>query len=208
MPLVRYALAHSQGGKLAGRLISPISAGGFGSGGIHIGRGLGAYPWIGILGFGLYPLRQVAERDVSLRGLARLAQRGNPVLIFPQGTHAHPEEERQHSIGVRFHPGVGYLARSLDALVVPFGLAGTEIMMPTDPSTFRGLKIAGVPVELHKGPLAIAFGSPVRIATEESPTEFAARLQTLCYALTRQAESAIESGPGIETPGVEAMPLP
>jgi 1-acyl-sn-glycerol-3-phosphate acyltransferase len=193
MPLVRHALAHSPARHLAGRLISPIAAGGFGSGGIQLGRGLGVYPWYGILGFGLYPLHQMAERDVSLRGLARLAQQGNPVLIFPQGTHAHPGEERVDDPRVRFHPGVGYLARSLDALVVPFGLAGTEIMMPADPSTFKGRKIAGVPVELHKGPLAIAFGAPVRIGTDESPGEFAVRLQSICYALTRHAEAFISS---------------
>jgi 1-acyl-sn-glycerol-3-phosphate acyltransferase/acyl carrier protein len=199
MPLVRYALAHSPARKLAGRLISPIAAGGFGSGGIQLGRGLGVYPWIGIVGLGLYPLRQMSDRDVSLRGLARLAQRGNPVVIFPQGTHAHPEEERADSPRVRFRPGVGYLARSLDALVVPFGLAGTEIMMPADPSTFKGLKIAGVPVQLHKGPLAIAFGAPVRIGTDESPSEFAARLQPICYALTREAEAALAPSQGAET---------
>ena len=52
---------------------------------------------------------------------------------------------------------------------MPFGLAGTEIMMPADPAKLKGLKIAGVPVQLRKGPLAIAFGPPLRIATDESP---------------------------------------
>lgn len=131
-------------------------------------------------------------RDVSLRGLARLAQRGNPVLIFPQGTHARPDEERSDDPRVRFRPGVAYLARALGAAVVPFGLAGIETLMPADPSRFAGPKIAGVPVSLKRGPLAIAFGPPLRIGSDESPQAFAARLQAISYALTRQAEEALE----------------
>jgi hypothetical protein len=72
-------------------------------------------------------------------------------------------------------------------------------MMPADPTSFKGLKIAGVPVELHKGPLAIAFGPPVRIGTGDSPAEFAVRLQSICYALTRQAEAAINNGDDTST---------
>jgi long-chain acyl-CoA synthetase len=192
MSLVRYALSRTPARRLANGLIVPIAAGGFGSGGLQLGRGLGLYPWYGILAFGLYPLRQQAEREVSLRGLARLAQPGNAVLIFPQGTHARPAEEIEDSPRVRFRPGVFHLARALGASVVPFGLAGTERLMPWDPTTFRGVKIAGVPVSIHRGPLAIAFGPPVDLEANETPQAFAARLQTICYALTRQAEAAIQ----------------
>jgi 1-acyl-sn-glycerol-3-phosphate acyltransferase len=191
MPLVRHALAHSPARRLASRLVIPIAAGGFGSGGIQLGRGLGLYPWYGIVAMGLYPLRQLAERDVSLRGLARLAQHGNPILIFPQGTHARVDEELADDPRVRFRPGVAYLARALDAAVVPFGLAGPELLMPWDPSRFEGPKIAGVPVSLKRGPLAIVFGPPLRLEPDESPQAFAARLQQLCYALTRQAEATL-----------------
>lgn len=192
MPLVRHALERSPARRLAGRLVVAIAAGGFGSGGIQLGRGLGLYPWYGILAFGLYPLRQQADRDVSLRGLVRLAHLGNPVLIFPQGTHAWPEEERADEPRVRFKPGVAHLARALEAPVVPFGLAGTEALMPVDPSKFEGLKIAGVPVSLTRGPLAIAFGPPLTLEPAETPQAFAARLQEAGYALSRQAEQALD----------------
>ena len=43
-----------------------------------------------------------------------------------------------------------------------------------------------------RGPLAIAFGAPLRRAEGESPRAFAARLQDASYALTRQAEAALE----------------
>jgi long-chain acyl-CoA synthetase len=192
MPLVHYALAHSGARHLANRLLVAVAAGGFGGSGVRLAHGLGPLPWYGIISMGLYPLRQLAEQEVSLRGLVRLAQRGNPVLIFPQGTHASPEEERQGDPGVRFRPGVAHLAKALGAIVVPFGLAGTEAIMPADPRRFTGPKIAGVPLALRRGPLAIAFGPPLQLGPDESPQAFTTRLQAISYALTRQAEQALE----------------
>ena len=95
--------------------------------------GFGAHGWLSTysrLAFGLYPLRQFGDRDASLRGLARLAAAGNAVLIFPQGVHARPEEEIAGDPAVRFRPGVALLAEALEATVVPFGLAGTEKLVP------------------------------------------------------------------------------
>jgi hypothetical protein len=97
---------------------------------------------------------------------------------------------------VRFRPGVAHLADALDAAVVPFGLAGTEQLIPPDVQAFDGPVIAGIPVALHRGPLAIAFGAPLTLAPGEAPQAFAARLQTVCYALARQAEAAIARDPG------------
>ncbi len=79
---------------------------------------------------GLYPLHQHGDRDASLRGLVGLAGAGNAILIFPQGVHATPAQERAGDSAVRFRPGVALLAEALDAAVVPFGLAGTEQLIP------------------------------------------------------------------------------
>src|SRR5262249_51923523 len=78
-------------------------------------------PWArsAVLAFGLYPLQQERAQDTSLRALVRLAEAGNAVLIFPQGTHARPQQERAADPAVRFRPGVAHLAASLDAVVVP-----------------------------------------------------------------------------------------
>jgi 1-acyl-sn-glycerol-3-phosphate acyltransferase len=149
-----------------------------------------------MLAFGIYPLRQYGERDASLRGLAKLAAAGNAVLIFPQGTHAMPEEERAGDPRVRFRAGVAHLAAALDAVVVPFGLAGPEKMIPPVVDEFHGPVIAGIPVSLRRGPLAIAFGAPLTLTPGESPRAFAGRLQEVSYALSRLAEQArcIEQG--------------
>ena len=92
---------------------------------------------------------------------------------------------------IRFRPGVSFLAQALDAAVVPFGLAGTERVMPPYLEEFTGRVIAGVPVKFTRGPLAIAFGPPLTRAPDEPPRAFAARLQEASYALARQAEEAL-----------------
>ncbi len=183
MPLVRQGLRKTPARGLAGRLIVATAAQGFGEAGLaHL---------YAKLAFGLYPLRQYGDRDVSLRGLASLAAAGNPVLIFPQGTHSTSAEEQADDPRVRFKPGVAHLASALDAVVVPFGLAGTEEVMPPAPDPSGGMAIAGVPIFIKRGPLAIAFGAPLGLDPAESMQEFAARLQAACYRLTRQAEEAL-----------------
>lgn len=195
MPLVSYALSQSPARRYARRLVPAIAAAGFNSGRIQI-AGLGLVPWYGILTLGLHPLHQDREWEASLRSLARAAQAGNAVLIFPQGTHAKPEEERARDPAVRFKTGVAHLAEGLDAAVVPFGVAGTEDMLPRSPHGFDGPVIAGMPASIKRGPLAIAFGTPVRLEPSESPQAFADRLETVCYALTRQAEAQLSAAGG------------
>jgi long-chain acyl-CoA synthetase len=182
--LVKHGLAATSASALGRKLVIAASAANLAN--------IGPAAWIGVLTFGTYPLNQAGERDASLRGLAKLMQQGNAVLIFPQGTHSDPPLELADDPSVRFRPGVAYLAEALDAEVVPFGLAGTERLMPAHLEHYHGLVIAGVPVSITRGPLAIAFGQPVRMNDGETPREFAARLQDVCYALTRQAEAAID----------------
>jgi long-chain acyl-CoA synthetase len=140
--------------------------------------------------FGLYPLDRLSQREASLRRLALLARDKNAVLIFPQGTHARPTDERGDPPPVRFKTGVAHVAEALDAPVVPFGLAGTEEAMPPFLDNFRGPVIAGVPVALKRTRLAIVFGPPQRQAPGETAQEFAERLERVSYDLAAQADSA------------------
>ena len=184
MPLVRRALAQTAARRLSRRLVIATA-------GEHL-LSTGLVGRYGILAFGLYPLRQHAGQEESLRGLARLASAGSSVLIFPQGIHVEPERERAGDPTARFRPGVAHLAAALDVPVVPFGLAGTETIIPgAAPADFKGYVIAGIPVSLRRGPLAVAFGAPLVREPGESPQAFTARLQEICFALTRQAEQAL-----------------
>jgi 1-acyl-sn-glycerol-3-phosphate acyltransferase len=140
--------------------------------------------------YGLYPLDRLAHREASMRRLASLARRGNAVLIFPQGTHARPTDERGNPPAVRFKTGVAHVAEALGAPVVPFGLAGTEEAMPPFVQDVQGPIIGGVPVSLKRTSLAIVFGPPQRQAAHESAQQFAERLEHLSYGLAAQADAA------------------
>ena len=63
--------------------------------------------------------------------------------------------------------------------------------MPITDEAYQGPNIAGIPVKLRKGPLAIAFGHWLAPEPGETPVAFTRRVQDACFALTRQAESAL-----------------
>ncbi len=185
LPLLRDGLRRSTVRRLAARVVSAAGAGGW--------SGAGLWAWYGVLAFGLYPLRQYREREANLRRLLQVADAGNPILIFPQGVHARPEQERAGDPQIRFRTGVAHLALALGAGVLPFGVAGTERLMPPHLDGYKGPVIAGgIPLAITRGPLAIAFGPAMRPQAGETPEEFTDRLQEVCYALTRQAEAALE----------------
>jgi hypothetical protein len=112
-------------------------------------------------------------------------------LISPQGQHARSERERAGDPSVGFRSGVGRLVASLDAVVVPFGVAGTEHAMPAYLDTFKGTVVAGVPMAWRRGPLAIACGEPLCLGPDEARAAFVSRLEASSLALTRQAEGAL-----------------
>ncbi|MFN8636003.1 MAG: AMP-binding protein [Chloroflexota bacterium] len=184
-PLLRAALAQSPAARLSSRLVVAARASAFDT------MPMSAY-WYSVLALGLYPLRQYGDQDVSLRGLAKLVQQGNPLLIFPQGKHTPPADERAGDPDATFKPGVSHLAAQLDAAVLPFGQAGTELLMPEHEKPW--FMVGDTPILIKKGQLAIAFGAPLSLEPGESPVAFTQRLQEVCFALAREAEAALAKG--------------
>ncbi|MCC7370857.1 MAG: AMP-binding protein [Chloroflexi bacterium] len=184
MPLVRYALARTGNRVLLPGLISAVVTTSFFR---------GVLGWIGVLVLGLHPLDQRRGRETSLRRLVGIVQasRGS-ILIFPQGVHTNPEAELANDPSVRFRTGVAHLAEALDLPVYPFGLAGPERVIPQTAVGFAGPALGGIPLSVRQGPLAIAFGPPLRLLPGEAPQAFTARLQEACYRLAREAEAAID----------------
>jgi long-chain acyl-CoA synthetase len=182
MPLIRVGLARSPAKHFSRRLVVAALAEGEGW-----RSPLARYT---AAAFGLYPLDRQAQRESSLRRLAELARLGNAVLIFPQGTHARPSDERGDPPAVRFKTGVAHVAEALSAPVVPFGLAGTEEAMPPFLDDFKGPVIAGVPAAIKRTTLAIAFGPPQRREEGETAQQFTERLERLAYGLAAQADAA------------------
>lgn len=185
VPLLIHALSRSPARHLSSRLIIPAAASGI--------LRYPVYGWWSRLAFGLYPVSELGVVMTNLHHLVRLARHGNVILIFPQGQHVAPQQEYINDPMVAFHPGVTWLAEALDAVVVPFGLAGSERLVPPDLRAFKGWVIAGIPLAIHRGPLAVAFGPPLRRAPDETALGFTARLQAASFALARQAEAALES---------------
>jgi long-chain acyl-CoA synthetase len=184
VPSIQRAIKESASRRLADRLVIAASS-------VIVGRA----GWLGKLvtvGFGLFPLRQYGGQDASLRRLAQIADAGNSILIFPQGHHTDPAEERSGAPTASFKPGIAHLAIDLDLPVLPFGLAGTELVVaPRVPDNFKGKVIAGIPVQYHRHNVAVAFGAPLVPAPGETITAFTQRLQDACFALSRQAEAAL-----------------
>ena len=182
MPLVTVGLSRTPARRFARRLVIAAQAEGEGWRS-PLARYVAA-------GYGLYPLDRIAHREASLRRLAELSSGSNAVLIFPQGAHAHPADERGDPPAVRFKTGVAHVAEALDSPVVPFGLAGTEEAMPPFLDDFHGVIVGGVPVSLKRTVLAIAFGPPQRPAPGETAQEFTQRLERLSYALAAEADAS------------------
>ncbi|HEX8967227.1 MAG TPA: AMP-binding protein [Chloroflexota bacterium] len=182
MPLVRVGLARTPARRFSRRLVVAVNADGAGWRS-PLARYVAAV-------FGLYPLDRIAHRGASLRRLAMLARGGNAVLIFPQGIHARPADERGNPPAVRFKTGVAHVADALGAPVVPFGVAGTEVVVPAFRDGFQGLVIGGVPIALRRAVLAIAFGPPQRPARDETPQQFVERLERLSFELAARADAA------------------
>ena len=111
LTLVRYALQHAAG-CFDRRLVVAAGAEGFPAAGL--------YTKVAVLAFGLYPLGHLGLSGGTLAGLARLTAAGNAILIFPQGHHARPEQERAGESGVDFRAGAGswrtaWMPRSCDS---------------------------------------------------------------------------------------------
>ncbi len=184
VPTIQRALAEAASPGIADHMVCAASS-------VIVGRA----GWLGrfaTVSFGLFPLRQYAGQEESLRRLAQIADAGNSILFFPQGHHTNPADERKGLSTADFKPGIGRLATDLELPVLPFGLAGTDqVMAPRAPESFTGLVIAGIPVRYYRRPVAVAFGAPLRPAAGEGAAAFAGRLQTVCFALARQAETAL-----------------
>ena len=182
LPLVRFGLGQTAARRYTRRLVVATAAEGFATG--LVGG------WA-ITAFGLFPLERTGDPDVSLRRLVQIAQKGNAIVIFPQGLHADPARERAGDPAVGFKAGVSRLAEALDAAVVPFGLANTEKAIPPD---LHGVKPWQVPSRLSRVPLAIAFGQALTPENGKDALTFIHRLQEVCFALTRQAEEVVMAG--------------
>ncbi len=110
-------------------------------------RELFSYPVIGFVLrlLGTFPVDRERGDIGAVRRALGLLKRGNPVMLFPEGTRSHT-----HALA-RPLPGAGYLALKAGVPVLPVGLSGSEHVhitrLPTGPAKRIRLRI-GKPFSL------------------------------------------------------------
>lgn len=100
-----------------------------------------SYP---VIGFGLrllgtFPVDRYGNDSSALRRALMLLERGNPVMIFPEGTRS-----KTRALARPF-PGAGFLALKARVPVLPVGVFGSEDLsitrIPSGPARRIGLRI-------------------------------------------------------------------
>jgi len=101
------------------------------------------------LQFNCIPFDRRTNPEVGLGAALAALQRGDSLLVFPEGWRGVDTTVDE------FKPGVGYLATEAKAPVVPAYVHGTEKVMPKGTSTYRSAKVT------------VVFGPPVEPAAFE-----------------------------------------
>jgi 1-acyl-sn-glycerol-3-phosphate acyltransferase len=122
--------------------------------------------WFFAAWLGAFPFdRRRRGATASFLAAEGLLAAGWSVLVFPEGTRS-----RDGQIG-QFKPGIGLLAQRTGRPVLPVRIDGTWKILP--PGHL-------VP---HRGRVTVRFGAPLRIAPDEDPRAFTARLEAAVRAL-------------------------
>src|SRR5271165_4415160 len=116
--------------------------------------------------FNVFPLPQLSGFRESFRFAGESADRGNSLLVFPEGV----VNDRATPEMVPFQQGIGLLAQNLQIPIVPMRLDGVWQMK----QEHRRLA--------HLGELTIHIGAPVTFPADTAPAEIASRLQELVHS--------------------------
>jgi long-chain acyl-CoA synthetase len=115
-----------------------------------------------LLGFiRAFPVRRGANPRSYFSSIGRSLDRGDSVLLFPEGTRS-----RTGELGT-FAPAVGQCIRLMDAPVVPVILRGTHDLWPPDRDRPR------------RGRIGVEYRDPIRFSGRLGPYEIRDRLQDL-----------------------------
>ncbi len=95
--------------------------------------------------------------DIGVRRTKRALARHATVVLFPQGSRS----------GGRFRAGVGRIARGADAEVIPVHLEGPSVLLPKGHAWPRRTDVI------------VRFGDPTTMRPDETPEDFASRLEDI-----------------------------
>lgn len=134
----------------------------------------GAGTWVSAM-LGVFPVQRGAGDRRSLQAATELMERGEPLLVFPEGTR---QSGRQ--VG-EIYGGTAYLAGRSGVPILPVGIAGTEEAMPPGAKIPRRVPVTIViaeplvPPELKNGRLSSSqrheFTAQLRAAMQAAMDE-------------------------------------
>ncbi len=114
---------------------------------------------ISALFIGAIPIERQKLSKLSIRNSLGALERGQNLLIFPEGGRSPDGWSQEH------RPGAAYLAKRSQAPVIPVYLDGTANVLPKGRSW------------PSRGRCAVVFGDPMQIEADENPRVFAKRVE-------------------------------
>jgi 1-acyl-sn-glycerol-3-phosphate acyltransferase len=142
---------------------------------------------------GAYPVNRGAPDREALRRTLDLLEKGEPLVLFPEGTR------RSGPVVEHLHEGAAFVASRAGVPLVPVGIGGSERALPKGKGLPRPVKIhviVGPPIS----PVPIAEGArhPSRRAVKELTVQLQGVLQDLFDRAQRAAGVEV---PVNQTPG-------
>ena len=107
---------------------------------------------------GAFQVRRGEQDEEAVATAVELAQDGQAIVMFPEGTRRRKGLRKKHE--ARWRTGAARIALEADVPLVPAGIAGTERLA-------------------RLGPLRVAYGAPIQVDDlADLPTDEAARIAT------------------------------
>ncbi len=142
---------------------------------------------------GAYPVNRGAPDREALRRTLDILGKGEPLVLFPEGTR------RSGPVIEHLHEGAAFVASRAGVPLVPVAIGGSERALPKGKGLPRPVKIhviVGAPI--HPQPIAEGSRHPSRRAVKELTVELQGVLQDLFDRSQRRA--------GVEVPVNQTPP--
>ncbi len=141
-------------------------------------KALGAF----ITMLGAYPVNRGAPDREALRRTLDILEKGEPLVLFPEGTR------RSGPVIEHLHEGAAFVASRAGVALVPVGIGGSERALPKGKGLPRPVKIHVIVGEpIHPQPIAEGARHPSRRAVKELTVHLQGVLQDLFDRAQRRA---------------------